>query len=79
MQSGWLPSEFSCADGTVKLWRPDGTLLKTIKQVRNEAFSGVNEVTFSPDGKMIVSASDDGTIKFWSRDGKFRFFRSHYA
>jgi WD40 repeat protein len=29
----------------------------------------VNSVSFSPDGQMIASASDDQTIKLWSRDG----------
>ncbi len=31
---------------------------------------GVNSVVFSPDGKMIASASDDKTIKLWSLEGK---------
>ncbi|OUL36678.1 hypothetical protein BV372_06145 [Nostoc sp. T09] len=30
----------------------------------------VNAVTFSSDGKIIASTSDDGTIKFWSYNGK---------
>ncbi len=30
----------------------------------------VISVSFSPDGKMIVSADEDGTIKFWSLDGR---------
>ena len=31
--------------------------------------SGVNGVVISPDGKTIVSASEDKTIKLWQRDG----------
>ncbi|MGK7872457.1 MAG: hypothetical protein AB4426_03850 [Xenococcaceae cyanobacterium] len=30
----------------------------------------VNGISFSPDGKMIASASDDGTVKLWNRDGQ---------
>jgi len=32
--------------------------------------SKVSFVSFSPDGQAIASASDDGTIKLWHRDGK---------
>jgi WD40 repeat protein len=37
-------------DGTVKLWRSDGTLLKTLKQ----GTGGLWNLAFSPDGKLIA-------------------------
>ena len=30
----------------------------------------VNSVSVSPNGKLIVSASDDRTVKLWSHDGQ---------
>ena len=52
-------------DNTIKLWKRDGTLLKTLTGHTNEVYT----VTFSPDGEFIASASEDNTIKLWKRDG----------
>ncbi len=52
-------------DNTVKLWTPNGTLLKTL----NGHQSGVNHVTVSPNGKFVASSSIDGTVKLWQPDG----------
>ena len=52
-------------DSTVKLWRSDGTLLRTF----TGHTSVVNEVEFSPDGKTIASGSHDGTIRIWDLEG----------
>ena len=52
----------------INLRHLDGTLQATLTSNNN----WVNSVSFSPDGKTIASASDDGTIKLWrSSDGKF--------
>ncbi|MDJ0555720.1 MAG: hypothetical protein QNJ68_15010 [Microcoleaceae cyanobacterium MO_207.B10] len=52
-------------DKTVKLWKRNGKLFKTL--VGHQEW--VNSVSFSPDGKMLASASDDGTVKVWTSDG----------
>ncbi len=54
-------------DNTVKLWRRDGTLLKTLLKGYSDS---VNAVTFSPNGELLAAASWDSTVKLWSRDGK---------
>ncbi|MGB3208910.1 MAG: AAA-like domain-containing protein, partial [Crinalium sp.] len=50
-------------DGTIKIWKPKGVLLKTLNQ--GGKVYGVN---FSPDGKIIAAGSDNGTIKIWTLD-----------
>lgn len=53
-------------DGTVRLWgNQPPTYLK-------HSDYGVDEVCFSPDGKIIASASaySEKTIKLWNRDGR---------
>lgn len=67
------------ADRTVKLWKVDGTLLKTLAghdaAVWGVAFSHASLVEESishqlaPQGRTIASASVDGTIKLWQEDG----------
>ncbi len=52
-------------DGTVKLWRQNGTLMRTLSGHKDK----VNSATFSPDGKIIASGSQDGTVKLWNQDG----------
>lgn len=62
------------ADKTIKLWKPDGALLKTIKAHD----SSVWKVRFSPDGKILASASLDGNIKLWNLNGTLiKKFRAH--
>ncbi|MGL4376110.1 MAG: AAA-like domain-containing protein, partial [Microcoleaceae cyanobacterium] len=52
------------ADKTVKIWKRDGTLLKTLKHGGT-----VYRVAFSPDSRLLVSGGFDGTLKIWRVDG----------
>lgn len=66
-------------DFTMYLWNP----LKSTKPITRMTGHQklVNHVAFSPDGRHIVSASFDNSIKLWNgRDGKFiSTFRGHVA
>ena len=53
------------ADKTIKLWKRDGTLLKTLQGHNGNVWM----VSFSPNGQILASASADKTIKLWKRDG----------
>ncbi|WP_298916716.1 WD40 repeat domain-containing protein, partial [uncultured Nostoc sp.] len=55
------------ADGIIKLWKPDGTLITTLSGHGHKI--AVKSVTFSPDGEMIASGGGDNTIKLWKPDG----------
>ena len=55
------------ADKTVKIWRHDGKLLRTLKGHK----ATVHMAVFSPNSKTIASASADKTVKLWRvSDGK---------
>jgi WD40 repeat protein len=48
------------ADGTARLWRADGTLVRIL------AHQGpVTAASFSPDGSLVLTASNDRTARVW--------------
>jgi WD40 repeat protein len=53
------------SSGTIMLWKPDGTLVKSIPG----HLAAVSDLAFSSDGQLLVSASEDKTAKIWKLDG----------
>ncbi|MFN6477328.1 AAA-like domain-containing protein [Nostoc sp. DedQUE07] len=67
----WIVS--SSIDRTVKLWKRDGTLVRTLPHTAT-----IQSVRFSPDSRRIVAAGIDGTIRLWTIDGKLStIFKGH--
>ncbi|OLT58268.1 nSTAND1 domain-containing NTPase [Moorena bouillonii] len=52
------------ADGTVKLWDPNGLLIATLKQ----GSEPVESVNFSPDGETLVSINAANQVSIWNLD-----------
>ena len=80
LKTSWFGSRMISSD--IRL-RSVGSLQQSVYRIqernRLEQHNGaVNSVSFSPDGKTIVSASSDKTIKLWSLDGTPpKSFREH--
>jgi WD40 repeat protein len=47
----------------VTIW--DATTGQAILTLKGHTSAGVYSVTFSPDGKRLVSGGDDQTVKMW--------------
>jgi WD40 repeat protein len=56
---------------TVQVWNRDGKLLKSFQWLNSKKLA-ISCVTFSPDGKTIVTGGngEDNTVKLWNLDGK---------
>ena len=62
-----------CYDGNVRLWNAEtkqggwqGAISKFLPTLTLKGHKdGVSALAFSPDGKMLLSGSDDGTIRAW--------------
>jgi WD40 repeat protein/tRNA A-37 threonylcarbamoyl transferase component Bud32 len=53
------------SDQTLKLWTPDGKLVKSINAHRDAILA----VGWSPDGKSFFSTSEDRLVRVWAADG----------
>ncbi|MFQ3629835.1 MAG: AAA-like domain-containing protein, partial [Cyanobacteriota bacterium] len=58
----WIAS--GGTDRTVKLWKPDGTLIRTLSTSATP-----HGIHFSPNSQFIATANVDGMVQLWSLDG----------
>lgn len=54
----------------MKLWDLEGNLIQTLDEQSGGHTDGVYSVCFSPNGDRVATASADGTIKLWVRQGQ---------
>jgi WD40 repeat protein len=55
-------------DLTARVWTPGSS--KPPLVLRGAAFSGVDDVAFSDDGRELVTSGQDGTVRVWSSAGR---------
>ncbi len=61
-QTSLLAHAYDSRHNPIVLW--DDETKEKVKELRNHK-KGVNSLTFTPNGKYLVSSSTDGTIKVW--------------
>jgi WD40 repeat protein len=52
-------------DGTIKLWQPDGRLVRTL-----DTKGGFTALAINPDGQTFASVNLNGGVKLWRQDGE---------
>jgi len=62
----------SSGDGTVQMWKKDGTSLWKKKYVENSDRPAVRAIAFAPDGKSFATVSWDAMIRLWNLDGTIK-------
>ncbi|WP_088892458.1 AAA-like domain-containing protein [Leptolyngbya ohadii] len=60
------------ADKTIRLWQPDGRLIRVFDDPQQQHQDTILSLVFSPDGKTLISGSADNTIRLWNLDGSLR-------
>ena len=55
----------SSKDKTVKLWSKDGQEVASFPH-----HAEVNDIRFSPDGRQLITVTDDTDVKVWNIDGE---------
>ena len=63
-QSPYPTVASASADKLVKIWRPHATDTPACTTLTGHT-AGINDVTWSTDGRFLCSASDDKTLRLW--------------